>query len=99
MATKKATTTKVVKVPEVGAKPAFQRVTVTAAQEKEILSLLADGKSRREVSEAVGLSQMQIDKVRKAHGLHTPRVKKAAAKKPAAAKSKTGAPEPGRKTA
>jgi hypothetical protein len=70
---------------------------VSAAQEKKILALPMGGKSRREVSEAVGLSQMQIDKIRKAHGLHTPRVKKAAAAK-TPAKSKVAAPKPGRET-
>jgi hypothetical protein len=86
----KVTAAKTVKIPEAGAKQPFVRVTVTAAQEKEILKLLADGKNRREVSQAVGLSRAQVDKVRKAHGLHTPRearskpaVKKAVTKKTA----------------
>jgi hypothetical protein len=79
----KAKADKVIAVPE--AKKPFARVEVSPAQEKKILALLKAGKNRREVSEAVGLSQMQIDKVRKAHGMHTPRVKKAAAaKKPTA---------------
>jgi hypothetical protein len=83
---------KVIAVPE--AKKPFARIEVSAAQEKKILALLKGGKNRREVSQAVGLSQMQIDKVRKAHGLHTPRVKKPSPKAP----KSQNAPKSERKT-